>query len=230
MRILLACECSNTVSKEFRKLGHYVMSCDLQPNDEDQTFHYQGSIFDILNDGWDMMIGHPPCTYLSNAGIGWFNEEKYGEKAVKRKANREEAMEFFLKLYNAPIERICLENPVGYPNSVFRKPDQVIQPYFFGDEHKKGTCLWLKNLPKLIYCKADNLFETKTTVEPKILAIQYRKPSKYYKGGEEKKRYFTDAGTRNAKVRSKTFEGIARAMAEQWGSLSVSSFCGEEKK
>lgn len=217
MRILLACECSNTVSKEFRKLGHYVLSCDLQANDEDQTNHYQGSVFDVLNDGWDMMIGHPPCTYLSNAGIGWFNEEKYGEKAVKRKANRTEAMDFFIKLYNAPIKKICLENPVGYLNSVFRKPDQIIQPYFFGDEHRKTTCLWLKNLPKLIYCKQDNLFETKTLVEPKVMAVQYRKPSKYYKGGEEKKRYYTDAYSRNAKVRSKTFEGIAKAMAEQWG-------------
>lgn len=219
-RILIGCEESQAVCIEFRKLGIEAFSCDTQEcSGGHPEWHIKEDVLKVVNDGWDMMIGHPPCTYLSNAGIGWFNEEKYGEKAVKRKANRNEAMEFFMKLYNAPIKRICLENPVGYPNSVFRKPDQVIQPYFFGDAHKKGTCLWLKNLPKLIYCKADNLFETQTTVEPKVLAIQYRKPSKYYKGGEEKKRYFTDAGLRNAKVRSKTFDGIAKAMAEQWSKV-----------
>ena len=219
-RILIGCEESQAVCIEFRKLGIEAFSCDTQEcSGGHPEWHIKEDVLKVVNDGWDMMIGHPPCTYLSNAGIGWFNEEKYGEKAVKRKANRNEAMEFFMKLYNAPIKRICLENPVGYPNSVFRKPDQVIQPYFFGDAHKKGTCLWLKNLPKLIYCKADNLFETQTTVEPKVLAIQYRKPSKYYKGGEEKKRYFTDAGPRNAKVRSKTFDGIAKAMAEQWSKV-----------
>lgn len=219
-RILIGCEESQAVCIEFRKLGIEAFSCDTQEcSGGHPEWHIKEDVLKVVNDGWDMMIGHPPCTYLSNAGIGWFNEEKYGEKAVKRKANRNEAMEFFMKLYNAPIKRICLENPVGYPNSVFRKPDQVIQPYFFGDAHKKGTCLWLKNLPKLIYCKADNLFETQTTVEPKVLAIQYRKPSKYYKGGEEKKRYFTDAGKRNAKVRSKTFDGIAKAMAEQWSKV-----------
>ena len=218
MRILIACEESQTVCLTFRERGHEAFSCDIQDcSGGHPEWHIKDDAIKVAYSGeWDMMIGHPPCTYLSNAGIGWFNE-KYGEKAIIRKANRTEAMDFFMKLYNAPIEKICIENPVGYPNSFFRKPDQVIHPYFFGDEHKKGTCLWLKNLPKLFYCKQDSLFETKTVVEPKIMSIQYRKPSKYYKGGEEKKRYFTDAYSRNAKTRSKTFPGIAQAMATQWG-------------
>lgn len=164
------------------------------------------------------MIGHPPCTYLSNAGIGWFNEDKYGQKAIDRKQKRNDAMIFFLRMYNAPIDKICLENPVGYPNTFFRKPDQVIQPYFFGDCHKKGTCLWLKGLPKLIHTKQDDLFAQRThTAAPQPLIVQYRKPSKYYNGGEVKNRYFTDAFSRDSKTRSKTFQGIANAMAEQWG-------------
>jgi hypothetical protein len=218
MKVLVACEESQAVCIEFRKLGHEAYSCDILPcSGGHPEWHIQGDVLEQLDKDWDLMIGHPPCTYMSNAGIGWFNEEKYGSKALKRKKNREDAMIFFLKLYNAPIEKICIENPVGWPNSVFRKPDQVIHPFFFGDEHKKGTCLWLKNLPKLIYCKEDNLFETKTLVEPKVISVQYRKPGKYYKGGEEKKRYFTDAFSRDAKIRSKTFPGIAKAMAEQWG-------------
>jgi hypothetical protein len=170
------------------------------------------------------MIAHPPCTYLSYAGIGWFNEEKYGEKARERKVKRDEAMRFFEQLYAAPIKKICIENPVGWANSHFRKPDQVIQPYFFGDNHKKGTCLWLKNLKPLLHVKEADLFYAATHLpEPEPLAIQFRKPSKYYKGGEIKKRYFTDAATRSAKVRSMTFMGIANAMAEQWGGKVTSA-------
>lgn len=218
-RILIACEESQAVCIEFRKLGFEAYSCDIQPcSGGHPEWHIEEDVLAVINrEPWDMMIAHPPCTYLSNAGIGWFNEEKYGAKAAKRKRDREKAMTFFMKLYMAPMKHICLENPVGYPNSAFRKPDQLIHPYFFGDAHKKGTCLWLRGLPKLIYCKRDNLFETQSTVEPKIMAIQYRKPSKYYKGGEEKKRYFTDCYSRNAKERSKTFPGIAKAMATQWG-------------
>lgn len=118
-------------------------------------------------------------------------------------------------MYNSPIKKICLENPVGWVNSVFRKPNQTIQPHFFGDPHVKRTCLWLKGLPRL-----NGHYDIAGLPEygkPEPLAIQYRKPSKYYKGGEEKKRYFTDFGSRNAKERSKTFPGIAQAMADQWG-------------
>lgn len=115
------------------------------------------------------MIAHPPCTYLSNAGIGWFNENKFGEKAKQRKILRIEAYDFFMKLYNADIKRICIENPTGWMNSHFRNPDQIIQPYYFGDSESKRTCLWLKNLPKLRHTNI---------VKPKIYG--------YYKNGKKK--------------------------------------------
>lgn len=217
MKVLIGCEYSGIVRDAFLAKGHNATSCDLLPT-ESPGPHYQGDIFDIIDETFDLMIAFPPCTYLTNAGIGWFNIERYGEKAIKRRENRETALGFFIKLYNSPIKKVALENPVGYANTKFRKPDQVIQPYFFGDNHKKGTCLWLKGLPKLYHTKIDNLFYQKTHIpEPQPLSIQYRKPSKYYKGGEEKKRYFTDAYTRNAHIRSKTFPGIAQAMADQWG-------------
>lgn len=216
MKVLIACEESGTVRDAFTKKGHDAISCDLQPS-RTPGKHYQGNVFDIINDGFDLMIGFPPCTFLTNAGIRWFNEERYGENAVQRKLKRLEAMKFFLALYNAPIPKVCLENPVGYPNSVFRKPDQIIQPYYFGDSHKKPTCLWMRCLPLLVHSKEDDMFYKKTHIaEPEPLTIQYRKPSKYYKGGEVKKRYFTDA-SRDGKTRSVTFQGIANAMAEQWG-------------
>jgi hypothetical protein len=215
-RVLVACEFSGRVRDAFVRLGAFAMSCDLLPS-ETEGNHYQGDIRDVLSDGWDLMIAHPPCTFLSHAGIGWFNEEKYGNKAKERKIKREDAFQFFMILYNAPIMRICIENPVGWVNSHFRKPDQVIQPYFFGDNHKKGTCLWLKNLRPLMHVKEEDMFYKKTHLpEPEPLTVQFRKPSKYYKGGEIKKRYFTDAATRSPHERSRTFQGIANAMAEQW--------------
>lgn len=211
MKILLACEYSNTVSKEFRKLGHTVISCDLLPNDEDNTNHYQGDVFDIINDGFDMMIAHPPCTYLTIAGNGWFNEDKYGNAAKQRKIKRLEALEFFKKLWDAPIEKICIENPLGYINTNFLKESQTIHPYYFGDSELKRTCLWLKNLPKLISIPEDDLFNLKTYCN---------KPTYDFIDRSNKKRYFTDrlAPSRDRwKIRSKTFPGIARAMANQWG-------------
>ena len=221
MKVLLACEESQIVCKEFRNLGHEAYSNDIQEcSGGHPEWHLQMDVFDAINlKQWDLMIAFPPCTYLSNAGIGWFNEEKYGDNARQRKVNRLEAMEFVKRIYNSDILRICIENPVGYLNLNFKKPDQIIQPYFFGDNDRKRTCLWLKNLSKLIHTKQDNLFSNKTHIaEPEPAVIQFRKPSKYYKGGEIKKRYF-DNKSRSGKERSKTFPGIAKAMAEQWGKL-----------
>jgi hypothetical protein len=213
MKILVACEYSNTVSKEFRKLGHTVISCDLLPNDEDQTNHYQGNVFDIINDGWDMLIGFPPCTYLTYAGNAWFDIDKYGDKAKERYLLRDEAFNFFMKLYNSPIDKICLENPRGYAMQ-FIKPSQIIHPYYFGDPEKKTTCLWLKNLKPLEYQLEDNLFYSRTsTDEPKPAYIDCR----------GKKRYFNDnlpPSKDRWKIRSKTFPGIAKAMAKQWGNIN----------
>lgn len=213
MKVLLACEESQAVCKEFRKLGHEAFSCDIQEcSGGHPEWHYQQDVFEVINMGWDLMIAFPPCTYLSYAGNGWFNVDKYGDKAVQRMIDRNDALSFFMKLYNAPIDKICIENPRGYPMK-FIKPTQVIHPYYFGDEDKKTTCLWLKNLPPLLHSAHDTLFYEKThTKEPEPRFIE--------KSG--KKRYFTDAflpGKDRQKLRSKTFPGIARAMATTWGNL-----------
>lgn len=211
MRILIACEESQTVCKAFRARGHEAYSCDIQEcSGGEPDWHIMGDALDYANrDKWDLMIAHPPCTYLTNAGIGYFNEVKYGEKAIQRKKLRLEAAEFFMKLMNAPIPKVALENPVGWMNSYYRKPNQTIHPWFFGDPHMKRTCLWLRGLPRLngsIYAEP-----------PKPLSIQARRPGKHYSGGEVKYRYFTDVkSSTSAKERSKTFPGIAAAMAAQW--------------
>lgn len=162
-----------------------------------------------------MMIAFPPCTFLSFAGNGYFDISKYGQKALDRWRSRIDAMQFFMDLYNANIPKIAIENPMGFPFSAFRKPNQTIEPYFFGDSDKKRTCLWLKNLPELKHNSQDDLFNSRTHVD---------KPDPIYIDKiSGKKRYITDAISGNTKdsklLRSKTFPGIAKAMAEQWGIL-----------
>ena len=206
MKVLVACEESQAVTIAFRNLGHEAYSCDIQEcSGGHPEWHIQGDVIPVLKEGWDLMIAHPPCTYLSNAGIGWFNEDRYGDKARERKRLREEALQFFLKFAESGIPKICIENPTGYANSHYRKPDQTIQPWMFGDPENKRTCLWLFGLPKL---------EPTEIVNPKIYA--------YYKNGKKKGQpiYWSSYmmfGEGRAKARSKTFPGIARAMAEQWG-------------
>lgn len=229
MKVLVACEESQTVCKAFREKGHEAYSCDTQEcSGGHPEWHIQSDVLNVINggvmvlqsgervfiDGWDLMIGHPPCTYLSFAGIGYFNIKKYGEKAIERHRLKDQAMYFFTKLWEASIPKICLENPRGFPMQTI-KPTQMIHPWYFGDEHKKLTCLWLKGLSRL-----NGSFEiamNKSKYEPKPLYVHERKPSANYKGGELKARHFTDYVSRYAKIRSKTFPGIARAMAEQWG-------------
>jgi len=202
MRILIACEASQVVCKAFRSVGIEAFSCDIIPcSGNHPEWHILGDVLNHLKDGWDMMIAHPPCTYLSYVGNRHWNNPG-------RKELREQSMEFFLKLYNAPIDKICVENPVGYPNSIFRKPDQIIHPYFFGDPELKRTCLWLKGLPKLDYSQT---FIAKP--EPKYISNGIKTKGQ--------KIYFTEAQKRNDKdksrIRSRTFQGIANAMASQWG-------------
>jgi site-specific DNA-cytosine methylase len=205
MRVLVACEYSGIVRDAFTKLGHDAWSCDILPT-ESLGNHIQDDILKHLDNNWDLMIAHPPCTYLSNAGIRWFNEEKYGEKAKLRKQLRLEALDFVKKLYYCNIPKICIENPVGYLNHNFKKPDQIVQPYFFGDEESKRTCFWFKNLKPLEHTKL---------VKPKIYA--------YYKTGRKigKPIYFHEynSGKDRAKIRSKFWNGIAEAMAAQWGTI-----------
>jgi hypothetical protein len=201
MRVLVACEYSGTVRDAFIKKGHDAMSCDLLPTDKPGP-HYQGDVFDIINDGWDLMIAHPPCTYLTYAATRHWNKPGRAEL-------RDAALKFFLDLYVADIPKIAVENPVGYVNTVWRKPDQIIHPYYFGDPVQKRTCLWLKNLPLLDYSK---------TKLPKPEPVYVCKGDK--RGG--KLIHWTEAasGTKDNprwKVRSTTFQGIADAMAEQWG-------------
>ena len=168
MKILIACEESQTVCKAFRDRGFEAYSCDIQDcSGGHPEWHIKDDAIKVLyNNKWDLVIAHPPCTYLSFAGNGWFNIDKYGDKAIERHSLRKQAEDFFLKFYNYP-GKIAIENPRGSINSKI-KPTQIIHPFFFGDEEKKTTCLWLKNLPKLISIKEDDLFNFKTYVnEPK---------------------------------------------------------------
>lgn len=207
MKILIACEYSGTVRDAFAMRGHDAWSCDLLPTESELTMsegkHIQGSVLEVLNDGWDMMIGHPPCNYISFAGTHVWNEPG-------RSFKRLEALQFFAKLWEAPIPKICLENPKSCASPVIAKYSQEIQPYYFGDRQLKTTWLWLKGLPPLEWKNTDDLFGEKTaTLRPEPMAIDNT--------ARQKKRNFTDAATRNPKERARFWPGIANAMAEQWG-------------
>ncbi len=198
---------------EMRKKGHNAYSCDTLPcSGGYPEFHLQMDIFEAINSqDWDMGIFFPPCTHLTVSGNKWFKPE-FRERFPDKPRQREESIQFVKDLYNSKISKVGIENPIGVLSSRWRKPDQIIQPYHFGDPTPKSTCLWLKNLPKLIHIKEDDLFSKKTHVEPEyIIAKNGDKYSKihYMSVGKEK-------GER-AKLRSKTFPGIAMAMADQWG-------------
>ncbi len=210
MRILVGCEESQAVTIELRKLGHEAFSCDLlECSGGHPEWHYQTDIFEVINYGWDMMIAFPPCTFLTVTANKWMKPE-FEKRFPTRKQDRTDAIEFFMKLYNSPIKHIALENPIGVMSTYFRKPDQIIQPYYFGDPTPKSTCLWLKNLPKLKHIKQDDLFDSKTHVDPEFI-IGKRDGKKY-----SLIHYMTLNTPDRAKLRSKTFPGIAKAMAEQW--------------
>ena len=188
MKVLVACEFSGIVRESFRARGHDAMSCDLLPSEQDGP-HYQGDVRDVLDDGWDMMIAHPPCTHLAVSGARWF---------YKKQREQAEALDFVRLLMNAPIPRIAIENPVSIISSHIRKPDQIIQPWQFGDPFQKTTCLWLFSLPALVPTKIVDKGEFVTT------------PS-----GKRLPKWYSD--DKSPKNRSRTFRGIAQAMAEQWG-------------
>jgi len=182
--VLVACEFSGIVRDAFAKRGHDAWSCDFLPSEREGK-HIQGDVLEILNRGWDLMIGHPPCTHLAVSGARWFKDKK---------KEQEEALDFVRQLMNAPISRICIENPISVISTRIRKPDQIIQPWMFGHGETKATCLWLKNLPKLI-------------------------PTKIVEGREG--RVWKESPSPNRwKARSRSFQGIAEAMAVQWGSLT----------
>ncbi len=204
MRILLACEESQAVTKELRAKGHEAFSCDILPcSGGHPEWHLQQDVTELLKQKWDMIIAFPPCTYLTVTGNRWFNIERYGDKAIKRHADRKEAIDFFMMFAYADCEKIAIENPVGVMSSEWRKPNQIINPYQFGDAFEKKTCLWLKGLPEL---KPTNIVEPPKRTE--------------FKSGKTMPSWYADAWKlpkeERAKLRSKTFPGIAKAMAEQW--------------
>lgn len=229
MKILVACEESQTVTIEFRKLGHEAYSCDIEPcSGGHPEWHIQQDVLKVLSPGdngygykkyinfttvdgtyhileekWDMIIAFPPCTYLTVTGNRWFNVERYGDKAIQRIKDRKEAIKFFMMFANADCEKVVIENPVGIMSTEWRKPDQIIQPYEFGDPYEKKTCLWIKGLPKLIPVNQ---------VEPP--------PRTQFESGKSMPTWYAEAWKlpkeERAKLRSKTFPGIAKAMAEQW--------------
>ena len=255
MKVLVACEESQTVCKAFRELGHEAYSCDIQePSGGHPEWHILGDVLKIINpieitdvakqdmcsgiefytmDGryhfierWDMIIAHPPCTYLTVTGNRWFNVEKYGEKAIQRQKNREEAIKFFMAFANADCPGIAIENPVGVMSTHFRKPDQIIQPWQFAlteeEKTEKSTCLWLNGLNPLV---------PRTVDKPELPYREWTTPN-----GKNKRQTLWYYKTRclphseRAKAASKTFPGIAKAMAEQWGGVSNSPECAENKE
>ena len=199
MRVLVACEYSAIVRDAFRANGHYAWSCDLLPCDADPTWHHQGDVTDILDHDWDLMIAHPPCTYLASSGLHW------NKRRPERAAQTEEAFKFVLMLENAPIPRIAIENPIGCLSTRWRKPDQIIQPHQFGHDASKATCLWLKGLPPL---------RPTAHISPRMFNGRPRW-SNQTDSGQNKLPPSNDRWA----IRSKTYQGIADAMADQWGTL-----------
>ena len=189
MRVLVACEYSGRVRHAFRARGHDAWSCDLLPAEDGpctRAYHMQGDVLAILDQGWDLLIAFPPCTDLCASGARWFAE--------KRADGRQDAsIRFFMRMATAPIKCKAIENPVGIMSTVWRKPDQIIQPWMFGHGETKATCLWLDNLPALV---PTNIVQ-----------------------GREARVHRMPPGHERWKERSRTYEGIARAMAEQWGAL-----------
>lgn len=211
MKILIACEESQTITKEYRKLGFEAYSCDvLDCSGGHPEWHIKGdAIKEAYSGKYDLMVAHPPCTYLAVSGNRWLYN-KDGSKNIDRWKNRELALEFVRKLMNAPIEKIAIENPVSCISSQIRKPDQIIQPYMFGDKATKTTCLWLKNLPLLKPTKIVEKGDFKEWTDKKTGKIK-RQATWYY---EIFKKAKTPAERRT--LRSKTFKGIAEAIAKQW--------------
>ena len=191
MRVLVACEFSGIVRDAFAARGHDAWSCDLLPSERPGN-HFQGDVLDVIGDGWDLMIAHPPCTHLAVSGAAWF---------YRKQREQTDALAFVQSLMDAPINRICIENPVSVISSRIRKPDQIIQPWQFGHAERKTTCLWVKGLPKLLPT-SDLKQETKEKPLNKQNPLHYLPP-----------------GPDRWKLRSMTYPGIAKAMADQWSDL-----------
>ena len=219
MRVIIACEESQAVTTAFRELGHEAFSCDLLPcSGGYPEWHFQESIFDVLQreQKFDLMIAHPPCTYLAVSGAGWMYN-KDGSRNEERWQNQMDGLEFVHQLMDVDIDHICIENPISVISSFIREPDQIIQPWMFGDKAQKSTCLWLKNLNKLIPTDIVDKGEFFEWTDGKT-GKKKKQPLWYYEALSKAK---TPAERRT--LRSKTFPGIANAMATQWSDLSKMS-------
>ena len=211
MKILVACEESQAITKEFRALGHEAYSCDILPcTGGHPEWHLQGDVFGFIDQGWDLMVAHPPCTFLSVSGARHlYNTD--GSKNLARYQSQREALDFVARLMTCDIPRIAIENPVSVISTQIRKPDQIVQPWMFGDSASKTTCLWLKNLPKLVATNVVDKGDFKEWIDKKSGKVK-RQATWYYdalinaKSPEERR-----------SLRSKTFKGIAQAIASQWG-------------
>jgi hypothetical protein len=207
LRVLIACEYSGTVRDAFNRLGHKATSCDILPT-EAPGDHYQGDVLDILHSQhWDLVIAHPPCTRLTVTANKWYKPE-YAQRFPNIQQERKDAIKFFMEFANCKADSYCIENPVGIMSTIWRKPDQIIQPYEFGHIEAKKTCLWLKNLPLLQKDPAD-------LKVPEYIT---------FKSGKRMAKWYVDAAKNKktrAHMRDKTFEGVANAFAEQWGGLVV---------
>jgi hypothetical protein len=206
VKILIACEFSGIVRDCFIAKGHEAISCDLLPSESNGGGHIQGDVLDILYDTWDMIIAFPPCTDLAVSGAAHFE---------KKKANgsQQKSIDFFMKFTDVPCGKVCIENPIGIMSSIYRKPDQIIHPYYFGDSIPKKTCLWLKGLPKLQYALQDTLFYKNTAAEPEYLEYNSAKT----KSGKSRYSVFGKLGKGCGHERSVFHKGISLAMAYQWG-------------
>jgi hypothetical protein len=214
IRVLVAFEESQAVTIELRKLGIEAFSCDIQDcSGGHNEWHIKDDVFKIINDSWDCMIAFPPCTHLAVSGARHFEQKR-------RDGRQQQGIDDFMKVVNAPIKHIAIENPMGIMSTIYKKPTQIIQPYYFGDEAQKTTCLWLKNLPPLYHNAKPNLFDKNVTHTNKGEMIEF-----VSKKGEKKTqpKWYADAlklkSDERSKVRSKTFIGISVAMATQWGSF-----------
>jgi len=200
LRVLIACEYSGRVRRAFAALGHDVMSADFEPSEDDSPYHYQGDCFDLINDQhFDLMIAHPPCKYLSVSGMHWTTRGLRDPKLT------EDALDFVRKLMDAPVERICIENPVSVISSRVRKPDQIVHPYQFGEDASKKTCLWLKGLPILH--------------PTKLIAARVIDGKKRWANQTDSGQNKLGPSDDRWKERSRTYQGIADAMAAQWGNI-----------
>lgn len=220
LNVLVACEESQSVAREFRALGHNAYSCDIKEcSGRNPEYHIQGDALEVAYNPsyqWDLMIAHPPCTYLAVSGARWMYD-KDGNRNEERWKNQQDALEFVQKLLDAPIDYIALENPVSVISSAIRKPDQIIQPYHFGHEASKRTCLWLKNLSPLEHT---NVVGEGEFIEWTDKNGKKKRQAKWYLDALSKAKTPEERRT----LRSKTFEGIAKAMADQWSKEIIKDY------